>query len=898
MKLFMKYKILSIFGILIAIIFVFRVYFLPGHLAFGDAPFFYPENLNELFYQPLVWDFRNDNFGGSQLKLLWLYIPTFLIGLLNHYIGGNHDIWIRVIFYFPALLFSIFGSWLYAGIFTRNQFARILAAYLYTFNTYILMVVDGGQIGISLAYGLFPNVIYFLSRYFISGGLKNFLLASIFIFLLMNSDIRIFSLAAIFYLIQSLLKWLLFRGKIELRILIPRTISILLMIIFPNLFWIIPSLINISNLGINHLASSLNENTAQVINGLLLFHPQFFLNEFGNVMVPPFYFGILPIIIFSGLIMVKTSKITQRKNYIVFLITFLIFVFFTKGKNDPFGGLYSWVLNNLYLGIAFRDSTKFFTPLILASSIILALVIEMIRDKFSTKTATFFVLLTYVYLSILIFPAFKGNLSGVLSLQKSDIEFQTIYQMLHQEDGFFRTLWFPERPPLGFSDWSHPAISANVLHQDYPFANMIVGDYDLFHFLHSPLYPDWLRLLGIKYVFFPEDQRKKTWSDKEIFERGLFEEFVGSIPGFTKLTSSTKFPGFRLSENTKNKIFTQNKALIVSGDADIYKFLKEKIDYDLTSSGTLFLEDGILDANSLFSLPDDAAIVVSFNRSKEDLKWIFLKEKFLDLLNNISSQWGIYDKDKYISWKAELNKNGISSSDLGFKQGLIYSSIRGEKVGYKITSTNKGVYYLAVRNISNSINRNLKVNFAQRTFFLESKDTFSWALLGPIDLNVQEYKLEFENLEGFHAINTIAFFNKQELENAKNKADILREKFGFLDVNNDLNLSSISAQINIPKNDVTYTMVNPTKYNLHFENSSPTWVVFSDHYNKEWKLNNLNSYPSYSMINGFWLDKTNEDDLVIEYRPQKIIPLTVILSVLGTMLILGTMFFLHKRKDK
>jgi len=119
------------------------------------------------------------------------------------------------------------------------------------------------------------------------------------------------------------------------------------------------------------------------------------------------------------------------------------------------------------------------------------------------------------YLVVLIFPAFNGQLTGVLKAGSFNKDHLVIRDNLIKEPNFLRTLWFPEAPPLAFRGKNKEALNADQLYKEKPFASMIIGEYDLFYFLHNRQLSDWFRLLGIKYAFFPENERKKVWTEKE-----------------------------------------------------------------------------------------------------------------------------------------------------------------------------------------------------------------------------------------------------------------------------------------------------------------------------------------------------------------------------------------------
>src|SRR5688572_9838953 len=84
----------------------FKNIFFSGPLAGGDALFFYKEGLMELITEPLSWSGREVNFGGVN-SLLWLSPLTALYGLLGAMLNLGNDLAVRIVFYFPAIAFSL-----------------------------------------------------------------------------------------------------------------------------------------------------------------------------------------------------------------------------------------------------------------------------------------------------------------------------------------------------------------------------------------------------------------------------------------------------------------------------------------------------------------------------------------------------------------------------------------------------------------------------------------------------------------------------------------------------------------------------------------------------------------------------------------------------------------------
>ncbi len=112
-----------------------------------------------------------------------------------------------------------------------------------------------------------------------------------------------------------------------------------------------------------------------------------------------------------------------------------------------------------------------------------------------------------------------------------------------------------------------------------------------------------------------------------------------------------------------------------------------------------------------------------------------------------------------------------------------------------------------------------------------------------------------------------------------------------------------------------YKKINPTKYILDIKNATrPYMVAFAESYNPLWiayseninsnksgvtkKSNDIkvNSVPLYGVTNGFYVNKTGDYTLIIEYEPQKWFTDGAIISIFTPVAILIGLFVLIKRK--
>lgn len=431
----MRTKIILFLALIIPLVLAYKAFFLPGQLVWGDAPYFPKEVLKTLVDLIPAWTNRGHNFGGP-LDFYWAYPILFLWGVFNKVLSWDNAILIRVFFYFPSIILAVVGSWWYAKKQGLNQLGQFFASFVYSLNTYILLLVDGGQVGVALAYGLFPFGEYLLG-----------------LILLSVADFRI---ALIYLLLQFLLK-----PKTWIEVL-----KRLLILVGLHAYWWYPML----KLGATSLSTSIsNLQLTSLLNPLLLYQPHWPLNDYGKTAQPLFYFALIPILILS-------SKKWRQ------ILIFLIFAFLAKGESAPFGAIYSYILNHISVAAAFRDSTKFFIPLVLLAAVLIGTTVQKYKV---------FAVMVYFYLLLLVYPALTGQLQGVLA-GRQDGEIRP-----SQTTG--RVLWFDQKPPLGYESKDLPALDAKRLVENRIFASYNVGT-DVYNFFSQDKTKSyqWLKLLNAK----------------------------------------------------------------------------------------------------------------------------------------------------------------------------------------------------------------------------------------------------------------------------------------------------------------------------------------------------------------------------------------------------------------
>jgi len=97
-----------------------------------------------------------------------------------------------------------------------------------------------------------------------------------------------------------------------------------------------------------------------------------------------------------------------------------------------------------------------------------------------------------------------------------------------------------------------------------------------------------------------------------------------------------------------------------------------------------------------------------------------------------------------------------------------------------------------------------------------------------------------------------------------------------------------------------FSMVNPSKYQVRFNTSSPFFLVFSEHYHPKWLAHIgsevIHSIPSIGSLNVFYIDRTGDLKITIEYKDQSLTELGYYITLLSWIGLIAISFFDWKKK--
>jgi len=807
------------FGALVLIF--FRYFFVSQNVSWGDAPYYFPLEFSANIGAFYAWTHEGISFGGPNL-LLWLEPYVSLVSGYSSAVGWASDLALTVFFYLPSIFLACAGSFVFARFIGIKK--AYLVSLLYVFNTYFFLLIDGGQVGVLLAYGLFPLSLLGLFNLRLKKP-ASFVLAVLFLQALTFADPRV-SVVAI---ITSVL-YLVFVNPGSLVAFVPIGIVML----FLNGFWLVPLI----SVGQNSLSLAVSElNLYSLLNGFSLFQPHWPDNLFGVVNYPGLIFWVLASTIW--LFLLQKNKLKRSP----FPLMLLLFIFLLKGTTAPLGNVYNFLLG-LPLGFAFRDSSKFFAPVVLLSGVLMAGFWDNAKNKHSELLVWLLVILT-------VLPAL-WSMNFVLSGRAYPDNLINIGDYEEDEAEFTKTLWFPGVHPVSFENISHQALNASELSKRVIFATNIKGTRDLMNFIAEPESVDFLRHLGVNRVVLAQSQRQEKLSPEEALEWSLLERAIKENGKIKPINAAENF--YEITEALP-PIF-KAKTLYVTGDyPDDFAFLQD-------SMGA-FLADGVFDAKILSEAPKGSVVIEA---SSEDIAMNLLKDKLLPMP---SGEWAKYAADKRLDWQYQLTIRAMPIKAFDYGLGMSFS----EKNGEKLTMATGGEV-LAVRAAFRDEQSSLIIKDGELENIATSPDAgkFTWYFF-----DIKNNEVELINGGGLVALNAYGWFSREELSWANSRAHEFIAKF----------TNPKEPEIY----EVFFEQVSPVEYRV--PQAPGNWLMFSDSYSPFWKIEGASHFVAMGDFNGFLVDSR---EITLNFAGQKDVSRGLAVSLFGVTLFVVAIIYLWKTK--
>lgn len=543
---------------------IYHAWFLPGVITGGDLWYFFPSMYdNHKFIPSATVFFAGNGFGGSAIPYMainfFLSIPFFF----GKVFGLSWDVLVRVFMLFPFLvLTSVSPFLLFKKIFGSTIFS-IISSMIYLLNTYVLMLVSGGLVVIGMAYGLIPIIFLLVINIYKSDkySFKYLLLLGLTAGVQSIMDVRVTYMTFLGILAFVAIRFILYTSfnslikKVVSIFLIPGIIAVAL-----NSFWILPALSFGSNpldeLGVNYttIDSVKYFSFAKFENAMSFLHPNWPENIFGKTYFLRPEFLLLPMLTFSSLFFANRRN---RQVILPFAVIAIIGIFLSKGANEPFGGIYIFLFENVPGFIMFRDPTKWYMLIALSFSVLVPFTLSELVKRFK-KIEKIVLVLFFIYLIYIIRPAILGKLPGTLKTSVIPQDYARFEDFLKKQE-YGRVLWVPSTYRFSYFSLLHPSISSNQ-YFDESSPSVIASN------INNQKQINMLMDSSVKYIAVPYDNRGETFLKDREYNKSEYFRTIQQLRNNPNLKEVSEFSSIKLFsiENAKDHFWISDSDVVLN----------------------------------------------------------------------------------------------------------------------------------------------------------------------------------------------------------------------------------------------------------------------------------------------------------------------------------------------
>lgn len=864
----------------------FWIFWYPGIKVATD----YHLSFNAGFIGVFPWSWRSfdvaDGLGEYTISTLWSQpLLSFSEFMSSVSLGGEFQTKLMGTI---IIFFGILGIWRLLSYLKINDWGKITASIFFILNSFFLLMFDGGQFSLNLAYVTLPFAILSFIKLLEFPGWKARSGFAFFVLLISIFDIRIIFLLAIIlslYFIFKLFSSFHQNDVIFLfKNLIISSLFVMLILFGFHAYWIVPSLFaKTPNLPVTYdrLAQVDFLSFSSIGHSIFLQQPHWYQNVFGRISQIKFEFILIPLIVFLSPILIKKSFT------IGFWLTIaLLGIFLSKGSQDPFPGIYLWLFGHIPGFSFFRDPVKFYFLTALSYSILIGFTINAISKLTSKNKVLGFIIrtvpcLVIIYLFFLARPIYLGWMTGMISQPVYPVEFGQLANILQKDKDFSRVVWLPITRPLSFVSRDHPPLEASRLLSKRSFAVGTKGTYETLNFLReAPFMGEIFDVAGIGYIVDPYlDPRKDDMHPDNIKYYYTFLNQLSEKP-WLSLVNNSSIPLLKTKEHQDIFFATPNIWWVIGSDS-IYNDSAKNPKLKLSKNALIFAEESQNLGKRIVELPD--AKIVLNNKTILDLtasflnpKDLFFPAKNLDFKPNETGWWKREAVD-LIDWRNFLReKYGIDNQDFDLGGGW---AVAEKSLELKVKSekfTNAKI--LLARVMESSRSGVLK-------FYQESQEIGEITTKNDKDTNVRWFEvgrllldeeITIKSLGDINVVNAVAVLPDADLLKYRQIAKKYQDEGKIVDFN-EKNTKENPVKI-------SFQQVNPTKYKVLISSlTQPQLLVFSQNFDGLWKMQDQMALPVFSLLNGFLIQKDGE--YIIEFEAQKYVYIGLIITGVTLMIL-------------
>lgn len=610
-------RLLGFFFILVVTVLVFYPWFGSGVLGYGDWVHNLPERLNEYYRHFLIWDGSvqlGTSLGTSAPNNVVLYPIAWIMAVLQNILHISSSVTTRVFWYFPYIVFSLAGGWYLGWVITKRRLASTITAFLYTFSTFGLLTVQGGQMTVGNGYALAPLVLALVIMVRRSSEKALVLYLALAMWVQAIYDVRITYItliAAAIYLIVANV-W---RIEISEKGQFKRFVTALFITALLSAYWAIPMFLT------NSVGSGGLPTAADSAHWLpVLSYAEIEHTVASNHVWWPWSTGeqnpIQPLFLIGALLAgFGLMKLQKNKLTVSLLAIWVVGLFLAKGVNHPLGEVYEWLFNNMPGFSFFRDPAKFFTVVMLGLAPLAGIgavnLWSILKKQWRLPVMVLVAIVLAWPLSDIVFTERHGTF-----VTHQIPGFSQELQNWYKDNTSGRTLWLPRTQRYIAATQDTPIIdTARILDNEWaPLATIDKsGQEDSFiRFLNHPYTDAILDRTGVKYIGVPYD------TENEIFVHySPRQAYIDQLNVMGWLTAAEGEPDnidLYTNEGIKPAVYTASSIVAVEKDAfTAYDGLP-----DLNDQDALYVVDDSDGTISQHPITNQRSRLLSLTKSEEE----------------------------------------------------------------------------------------------------------------------------------------------------------------------------------------------------------------------------------------------------------------------------------------
>ncbi|MDH5770203.1 MAG: hypothetical protein OEZ25_02800 [Candidatus Bathyarchaeota archaeon] len=646
---------------------------------------------------------------------------------------------------------------------------------------------------------------------------------------------------------------------------------------------------------------------------------------------PPLYTLWLPASFTLPLAAFVTALTKFKDKYVkYFLLMCVLSIFLAMGSNSPLSQAYKWASLEApfsdAIGWVFREPDRWNGLTSLMYALLIGIAIPDLFQRnwikyvprikalsINWKSMSYLLPLMLATLLISSFtlyaaPTISAYFHNIYVPVKVPQEYYDVNDWLRNQSGVFRVLWLapwkygmpvngtirhtwaPEKAVTlrAIEVWSSakPSMASRV-----PFSSYEARRY--INFIYSRLQSDdlskYVELLGVRYIVYHNDilgAEKKG----ELELQKLMKQ-----PNL-KLVWQSGFMYIFESNHYAPRVYAPHQSVLVVGNLDSLSEFTSVNGSKLSNNAIIFLQQSHYEPKVLNTVDH----ILLIDKDLEDLALSFVSNKYLirpfdhTITGNPFKGWAktnIYE-DRW-NWP---DQSIVGYWDWDYGYGLIKTATPSAKLNMPFNAEFAGSHELWMRYLTRA--GKMAVYFDDvEVGEVEAvgEGGFKWIRVGAINVTAGRHTVTLESLSDYNAVNLIAVAPTYEVAKLFNMIEGLNVHF------NDEGLSDIFSRADSDRSTVaSYEQVSPTKWLVHVNTSEPFVLAFTESYDPLWIVHGdgffVRSFPLYSVINGFHINKTGTYELVIEYEPQKFFDLGLYISAVSVATISVLCVILsHKR---